>query len=224
MFRRPSVAAAPMLALAASCSSSLDRPPRRLRPPRPRQSPPTPADQTPKTPEEKIQELDQQLRILARQIEIEKEAADAAKATAPAVAAGAGGFEIRSADSAFRVRIRGYLHADSRYYGDDDDNRGVDTFIVRRARPILEATFFKIFDFRIMSDFGGGTAVVQDAYFDARFSKVFNLRAGKQKPPLGQERLRVGDGHPVHRARAADGAGPEPRRRRAGLRRSRRRG
>jgi len=40
-----------------------------------------------------------------------------------------------------------------------------------------------------MSDFGGGTAVVQDAYLDARFSKVFNLRAGKQKPPLGQERL-----------------------------------
>lgn len=148
-----------------------------------------PASQAPKTPDEKIQELDQQLRILARQLEIEKKAADAAKATAPAVAAGAGGFEIRSADSAFRVRIRGYLHADSRYYGDDDDNRGLDTFIVRRARPILEATFFRIFDFRIMSDFGGGTAVVQDAYLDARFSKVFNLRAGKQKPPLGQERL-----------------------------------
>ncbi len=103
--------------------------------------------------------------------------------------AGAGGFELRSADSAFRLRIRGYLHADSRYYGGDDDNRGIDTFLLRRARPIVEATFFKIFDFRIMTDFGGGTAVVQDAYFDARFAKVFNLRAGKQKPPLGQERL-----------------------------------
>ena len=34
----------------------------------------------------------------------------------------------------------------------------------------------------------------------------------------------VGDRHPVHRARAADGAGAEPRRRRPGLRRSRRRG
>ena len=31
--------------------------------------------------------------------------------------------------------------------------------------------------------------MVQDAYLDARFAKVFNLRAGKQKPPLGQERL-----------------------------------
>jgi phosphate-selective porin OprO and OprP len=121
------------------------------------------APANPQTPEERIQALDQQLRILARQIEIDKEAAAAAQATAPVAVAGAGGFEIRTPDSAFRLRIRGYLHADSRYYGNDDDNRGVDTFLLRRARPILEATFFKIFDFRIMSDFGGGTAVVQDA-------------------------------------------------------------
>jgi phosphate-selective porin OprO and OprP len=113
-----------------------------------------------------------------------------AAAQAPPVAvAGANGFELRSADSAFRLRIRGYLHADSRYYGGDDDNRGTDTFLLRRVRPIVEATFFTIFDFRIMTDFGGGTAVVQDAYLDARFAKAFHLRAGKHKPPLGQERL-----------------------------------
>jgi hypothetical protein len=112
---------------------------------------PAPADPqaAPQTPEERIEALDQQLRILARQIEIEKEAAAAAQATAPVAVAGANGFELRSADSAFRLRIRGYLHADSRYYGGDDDNRGIDTFLLRRARPIVEATFFKIFDFRI---------------------------------------------------------------------------
>ncbi len=199
MFRRPSTAA--VLVALAALVVALARP-AGAQTPAPASQPPagtapasppasgTPAEQeAPKTPEERIQELDQQLRIRARQIEIEKDAADAAKAAAPVVAAGAGGFEIRSADSAFRVRIRGYLHADSRHYGNDDDARGTDTFIVRRARPILEATFFTIFDFRIMSDFGGGTAVVQDAYVDARFSKHFNLRAGKQKPPLGQERL-----------------------------------
>jgi phosphate-selective porin OprO and OprP len=184
MFRRPSVAAGPV-ALAALLFVL----------PRPAVAQATapagqsPEQEAPKTSEEKIQDLDQQIRILARQIEIEKEAADAAKATAPVVAAGAGGFEIRSADSAFRLRIRGYLHSDFRTYLDDESRVGTDSFLLRRARPVLEATFFKIFDFRIMSDFGGGTAVVQDAYFDARFSKYFNLRAGKQKPPLGQERL-----------------------------------
>jgi phosphate-selective porin OprO/OprP len=190
MFRRPSVVAAPValsaILLAANVAAQTPAPS-----PAPATPETAPADPqaAPQTPEERIETLDQQLRILARQLEIEKEAATAAQAAAPVAVAGANGFELRSADSAFRLRIRGYLHADSRYYGGDDDNRGIDTFLLRRARPIVEATFFKIFDFRIMTDFGGGTAVVQDAYFDARFAKVFNLRAGKQKPPLGQERL-----------------------------------
>ena len=149
---------------------------------------PAPAPPPP-TPEERIHELDQQIKILARQIEIEKEAAEAAKATAPVSTIGANGFEIRSGDSAYRLRVRGYLHADTRVYPGDDDNRGVDSFLLRRARPIVEATAFRIFDVRLMTDFGGGTATVQDAYFDARFGKFFNVRAGKQKPPVGQERL-----------------------------------
>jgi phosphate-selective porin OprO/OprP len=110
-------------------------------------------------------------------------------AAPPVVTAGTGGVEIRSADSAFRVRIRGLLHVDTRTYGADDEGRGTDAFLLRRARPIIEATFFSIFDVRLVSDFGGGTAVVQDAYADARFAKGFNLRIGKQKAPLGQERL-----------------------------------
>jgi phosphate-selective porin OprO/OprP len=148
-----------------------------------------PAAEVPPTAEERIEALDQQIRILARQIEIEKEAQTATQAAAPAVSAGTGGFDIHSADNAFRVRIRGYLQSDFRKYLDDDAKLGTDAFLLRRARPLIEATFFKIFDFRILTDFGGGTAVVQDAYFDARFSKYFNLRSGKQKPPLGQERL-----------------------------------
>jgi phosphate-selective porin OprO/OprP len=198
MLRRPSVLVVPIVlaavlsgtsARAAAQAPSPAPAPASETAPQATQAAPPDAQTAPQTPEERIEALDQQLRILARQIEIEKEAAAAAQATAPVAVAGANGFELRSADSAFRLRIRGYLHADSRYYGGDDDNRGIDTFLLRRARPIVEATFFKIFDFRIMTDFGGGVAVVQDAYFDARFAKVFNLRAGKQKPPLGQERL-----------------------------------
>jgi phosphate-selective porin OprO/OprP len=183
MFRRSS-AAAPVL-LAALLIAVVR--PAGAQTPAPA-SPPAEQD-APKTAEEKIQDLDQQIRILARQIEIEKEAADAAKTTAPVPVAGAGGFELRSADSAFRVRFRGYLHADSRYYAKDDEARGTDSFLLRRARPIFEATTFKIFDFRIMADFGNGAAVIQDAWFEGRFSKPFNLRVGKQKGPVGQERL-----------------------------------
>jgi len=105
------------------------------------------------------------------------------------VTAGRDGFSIRSADNAFQLRLRGYVQLDGRFYQDDVAKKGTDTFIIRRARPILEGTIFKIFDFRIMPDFGAGTTVLQDAYVNARFAPGFQVRAGKFKPPVGLERL-----------------------------------
>jgi phosphate-selective porin OprO/OprP len=40
-----------------------------------------------------------------------------------------------------------------------------------------------------MPDFGNGTAVLQDAYFDIRFSPRFRVRMGKDKTPIGYELL-----------------------------------
>ena len=40
-----------------------------------------------------------------------------------------------------------------------------------------------------MPDFGNGTAVLLDAYFDIRFSPKFRVRAGKDKTPIGYELL-----------------------------------
>jgi phosphate-selective porin OprO/OprP len=103
--------------------------------------------------------------------------------------AGRTGFSIQSADGSFRLRLRGLLHSDGRFYLDDSAGRGVDTFLLRRVRPIVESTVYGRFDVRITPDFGGGTAVLQDAYVDARLHPAFKLRAGKFKPPFGIERL-----------------------------------
>jgi phosphate-selective porin OprO and OprP len=195
MVRRSSVVVllASFLAGSASAQQPVTPPPPTApqAPPAERSEPAQPADPAaaPQTPEARIDELDQQLRILRRQIEIDKEAQAAAQATAPVVSAGPGGFEIRSADSAFRLRFRGYLNADVRKYVDDEAQAGTDGFLMRRARPIVDATLFKIFDIRLANDFGGGTSVLQDAYVDVRLSPRFVVRAGKQKAPLGQERL-----------------------------------
>ena len=142
-----------------------------------------------KTPEERIEELDQKVRVLERRDEVDAEQAAEKAKSAASVTAGPEGFSIRSADNAFQLRLRGYVQLDGRFYNDDHLKRGVDTFIVRRARPILEGTVFKIFDFRLMPDFGGGTTVLQDAYVNARFLPGFQVRAGKFKPPVGLERL-----------------------------------
>jgi phosphate-selective porin OprO/OprP len=76
---------------------------------------------------------------------------------------------------------------DARYY--DEEIPGANsTLVLRRVRPIIEAASGP-FSFRIMSDFGEGRTVLQDAHVDVAFSKSVGLRAGKFKPPVGYERL-----------------------------------
>jgi phosphate-selective porin OprO/OprP len=101
-------------------------------------------------------------------------------------AAGRDGFTWKSADGAFVLKLRGYVQLDGRFF---DGAAASDTFLVRRARPILEGTAFQIFDFRVMPDFGGGVTLLQDGYVEARFLPALRLRAGKFKPPVGLERL-----------------------------------
>jgi phosphate-selective porin OprO/OprP len=139
----------------------------------------------------RIEELDQQLRVLERKLEIEREQATERAKTTPAVTAGGQGYSLRSSDGSFQVRFRGYLQSDGRFVGDSDTTSGPSTFVMRRVRPVLEATAFKIFDFKVMPDFGGGQTVLQDAYADARFASWFRIRAGKYKAPFGLSRLQA---------------------------------
>jgi phosphate-selective porin OprO/OprP len=147
------------------------------------------ADETPQSVDQKVEELDQKIRVLDRKIELDHEAAADKAKTAPAPTAGKDGFSLKSADGAFVLKLRGYVHFDGRFWQSDDKKPAIDTFTLRRVRPILEGTLYKIFDFRIMPDFGEGKTVLQDAYMEGRFSPLFRVRAGKFKEPVGLERL-----------------------------------
>jgi len=148
-----------------------------------------PAEPERQTASDALEALDQRVRVLERKLELEKEAAEARTKESPVVTAGKDGFSFRSADGSFQLKLRGYVHADARFYPADDDELLTDTFVLRRVRPIFEGTFFRVFDFRIMPDFGGGTTVLQDAYLDTKFLPELKLRVGKFKPPVGLERL-----------------------------------
>ncbi|MEO8201998.1 MAG: porin [Gemmatimonadota bacterium] len=137
----------------------------------------------------RIERLEQRIMVSERLREIWLDSVKTAEAAKPVIAAGAGGFSIRSADNAFSLRIRGYVHSDGRYFFGDSLKPNTNQLLLRRVRPILEATVFKIYDLRIMPDFGAGTTVLQDAYVEARFAPGFKIRSGKFKPPVGQERL-----------------------------------
>ncbi|MGE5125664.1 MAG: OprO/OprP family phosphate-selective porin, partial [Betaproteobacteria bacterium] len=115
--------------------------------------------------------------------------------------AGSEGFSLESAGGDYRLRVGGYVQGDGRFFASDGDKLGVDSFVLRRARPQLQGTLAKRFDFYFMSDFGGGTATIQDAYLDARFSPFVRIRVGKFKAPVGLERLQSGSNLPfVERA------------------------
>ena len=103
--------------------------------------------------------------------------------------AGQDGFSLKSADGAFEIQLRGYVHTDGRFWTGDDELPATDTFLLRRVRPILEGTLYKFIDFRIMPDFGEGRTQLADGYLEARLSPALRVRAGKFKLPIGLERL-----------------------------------
>ena len=144
-------------------------------------------DEASTSPEEKLEALEQKVKILERKEELAKEAAEAAAPDAVTVTAGKDGFTVRGAGGAYVLRLRGYVQADARF-GD----ALTDTFLIRRARPILEGSAGKYLDFRLMTDFGQGQATVQDAWLDVKLAPWFKVRAGKMKPPVGLERLQSG--------------------------------
>jgi len=98
------------------------------------------------------------------------------------------GFVVQSSNGDYRLVFGLTAQADGRF-SVDDPLPIVNTFTIRKARPTLSGRVAKYFDFKIMPDFGNGTAVLLDAYFDIRFSPKFRVRSGKDKTPVGYELL-----------------------------------
>jgi phosphate-selective porin OprO/OprP len=145
---------------------------------------------SPPSLEARVDDLDQQIRILQRLRELAADsAAAAAKDKVTPTASAKDGFSLKSADGKYTLRFRGYFQSDGRLFPGTDAVGGIDNLLIRRARPILEATVGRYFDFRLMPDFGGTSPTIFDAYWDGKFVPQFTVRAGKFKPPIGLERL-----------------------------------
>lgn len=149
----------------------------------------------------RIGELEQKVKVLDRKRELGEEVAAEKAKTAATVSLGSGGFVVRSADTNFVLKIRGYAQVDGRFYSDDNSTTATrnDTLLIRRLRPIFEGTVFDTFDYRIMLDFpsgsptsAGNNGLVQDAYVNYRPIPQFQIQAGKFKEPVGLERLQSG--------------------------------
>ena len=98
------------------------------------------------------------------------------------------GFFVQSSDGDYRLAFGMVAQVDGRF-SLDDPLPITNTFALRKVRPTLTGRVARYFEFKVMPDFGNGTTVVQDAYFDTRFANAFRIRVGKDKTPIGYELL-----------------------------------
>jgi phosphate-selective porin OprO and OprP len=96
-------------------------------------------------------------------------------------------FVIASADDQNRLEFHALIDADGRWFL--TDKAGVNTFLIRRARPSIDARVFKYLELTLQPEFAGSKFQILDAYANLRFLGEVQLRAGKMKPPVGLERL-----------------------------------
>jgi len=139
--------------------------------------------------EERIVALEKEIALLKRLKEVDQEVAAKKELETPITTIGKDGFSFKSKDGAFQLKLKGQVQTDGRFFISDDANKGTNQFLLRRARPSFEGTVYKYFDFRLMTDFGGGSAVIQDGWVDFKYWPKASLRVGKFKSPLGLERL-----------------------------------
>ena len=139
-----------------------------------------------------VQDLDQKIRVIERKNELAAEAAQEKSKEAPKISLGQNGFSFSSADTNFTLRIRGVVQADSRtFFNDNKLLNANDSFLLRRARPIIEGTVFRDFDYQFVPDFGGSSVQIFDANLNYRLRPELQVRAGKFKGPVGLEQLQA---------------------------------
>lgn len=160
-----------------------------LRAQSPAPPPPAPAaDTLAPAVAEKLAELEMQIRILQRKLELKDEDEAARAKGAPVFVVANDGVSFSGPGGAFQLRLKGYVQEDGRFY-QGVAHPGTSSFLLRRVRPVFEATAFRRYSLRLMPDFGNGQTVLQDAYIDATFRPELGLRFGKFKAPVGLERL-----------------------------------
>ncbi len=141
---------------------------------------------------QRLEELDQKLKNLQHQQELEEQAAEAKAREAPRISIGEQGFSLGSSNGDFLVQLKGVLQVDSRTFFQDAGTVGNDGILLRRARPMLQGTVYRDFDFLFVPDFGGTSGPqIFDAYVNYRYNPALQLQAGKFKSPIGLEQLQA---------------------------------
>jgi len=138
---------------------------------------------------ETLRALEQKILVLERKQEIKDEAAAAAAPATPKITVNDKGVTLASADAANSLRIRGLVQLDHRWFFSDDASLQNSSFVLRRARIIVEGTFAKQFSYQIVPEFGGANPALVDANFTWTLAPELQFKFGRFKAPVGLELL-----------------------------------
>ncbi|MDE3059816.1 MAG: hypothetical protein KGJ06_02265 [Pseudomonadota bacterium] len=136
--------------------------------------------------------VEKRLAVVERKQEVQQEQQQAQAASVPSVEVGPNGLSVISYDRQYSATLRGYVQADNRTFLNGGAKTGTtDTFLIRSARPIIDARMTDYFDMHFMMDFGKGQTTLLDAYGNFHplpGNNLLNLRIGETKVPVGLER------------------------------------
>jgi phosphate-selective porin OprO/OprP len=137
-----------------------------------------------------IDSLEQKLDVLEKKQEIQEQETAAAAKAAPKISLTGKGFVFASNDGANSLHIGALVQFDSREYLKDGGGVLNNTFLLRRARPVLDGTIDKIYTFQFVPEFGGTNPVsIFDANIGIAPTKELQFKFGKFKAPIGLEQL-----------------------------------
>jgi phosphate-selective porin OprO and OprP len=121
------------------------------------------------------------LRALEKKVKEEKAPAGNAKVDFKK------GFTMESEDGENKLRLSGRLHADYRWFLNDNPNN--DTFLIRRARIAALGTLYKYYNFSVEYEMGQGNAQLNDAFLNINYVPYAQLMFGQYKVPFSLEEL-----------------------------------
>ena len=106
----------------------------------------------------------------------------------PTVTVNDSGLNVMSATKSDVLHVGWVVQLDARqFFGYEGTSNN--TFLLRRARLLLDGSINDIFKYQLVPEFGGSSVSIFDASVTAVFDSAFQIKLGKFKSPVGQELL-----------------------------------
>jgi len=97
------------------------------------------------------------------------------------------GFSLETPDQEFKLRLTGRFQSDFKFF--ERDHPSNNSFYIRRGRLAMGGTMYRYYDFFVESEFGMGSARLNDGFLNINYTPKLQLRIGQFKESFSLEEL-----------------------------------